>query len=163
MKKETKRGDTTVRINEDRKLELKRRVLEIGNKTGEILKPSEIVNHLIDNYLDEAVKDLISREELKKKKSNVIPFPASNRRADKDQTEVVKMPTKHINDVLWRKVEKETVKVVTTLAIPVKDTKVLEWIIAKGLESITEDDYRKFAKTDATKNNIIVTYRYEDC
>ena len=63
----------------------------------------------------------------------MIPFPASNRRADKDQTEVVKMPTKHINDVLWRKVEKETVKVVTTLAIPVKDTKVLEWIIAKGL------------------------------
>ncbi len=81
----------------------------------------------------------------------MIPFPASNRRADKDQTEVVKMPTKHINDVLWRKVEKETVKVVTTLAIPVKDTKVLEWIISKGLESITEDDYRKFAKTDTTK------------
>ncbi|HEB1085085.1 TPA: hypothetical protein RY370_004732 [Escherichia albertii] len=69
MKKETKRGDTTVRINENRKLELKRRVLEIGNKTGELLKPSEIVNYLIDNYLDDAVKDLISKEELKKKKA----------------------------------------------------------------------------------------------
>ena len=69
MKKETKRGDTTVRINENRTLELKRRVLEIGNKTGELLKPSEIVNHLIDNYLDDAVKDLISKEELKKKKA----------------------------------------------------------------------------------------------
>ncbi|EAZ0195601.1 hypothetical protein FPD60_23910 [Salmonella enterica subsp. enterica] len=69
MKKETKRGDTTVRINEERKLELKHRVLEIGNKTGELLKPSEIVNYLIDNYLDDAVKDLISREEIKKKKA----------------------------------------------------------------------------------------------
>ncbi|EHU12270.1 hypothetical protein ECDEC2B_1838 [Escherichia coli DEC2B] len=44
-------------------------MLEIGNKTGELLKPSEIVNHLIDNYLDDAVKDLISKEELKKKKA----------------------------------------------------------------------------------------------
>ena len=43
-------------------------MLEIGNKTGELLKPSEIVNHLIDNYLDDAVKDLISKEELKKKR-----------------------------------------------------------------------------------------------
>ena len=54
------------------------------------------------------------------------------------------MPTKHINDVQWRKIEKETVKAVTMLALPVKDTKVLEWIITKGLESITEDDYQKF-------------------
>ena len=54
------------------------------------------------------------------------------------------MPTKHINDVQWRKIEKETVKAVTMLALPVKDTKVLEWIITKGLESITEDDYKKF-------------------
>ena len=53
------------------------------------------------------------------------------------------MPTKHINDVQWRKIEKETVKAVTMLALPVKDTKVLEWIITKGLESITEDDYKK--------------------
>lgn len=60
-------------------------MLEIGNKTGELLKPSEIVNHLIDNYLDDAVKDLISKEELKKKKGNVIPFPTSKKQAKKDQ------------------------------------------------------------------------------
>ena len=56
-----KRGDTTVRINEDRKLEIKRKILEIGNKTGEILKSSEIVSYLIDNYLDVAVRDLINK------------------------------------------------------------------------------------------------------
>lgn len=59
------------------------------------------------------------------------------------------MPTKHINDVQWRKIEKETVKAVSILAIPVKDTKMLEWVIEKGLENLTEDDYRKFLK----KNN----------
>ncbi|MCX8678376.1 hypothetical protein J3U22_02030 [Gilliamella sp. B2865] len=61
MNKSNKRGDTTVRINEDRKLEIKRKILEIGNKTGEILKPSEIVSYLIDNYLDDAVKDIINK------------------------------------------------------------------------------------------------------
>lgn len=58
------------------------------------------------------------------------------------------MPTKHINDVLWRKIEIETVRAVTKLAIPVKDTKMLEWIIAKGLETITEEDYRRFTSAD---------------
>jgi len=58
----TKRGDTTVRVNEDRKLEIKRKILEIGNKTGEIMKPSEIVSYLIDNYLDEAVKDIVNKQ-----------------------------------------------------------------------------------------------------
>ncbi|EAM7055450.1 hypothetical protein E3H06_01600 [Salmonella enterica] len=61
------------------------------------------------------------------------------------------MPTKHINDVQWRKIEKETVRAVTTLGIPVKDTKMLEWIIEKGLKSITEDDYRKFLDTPNPK------------
>lgn len=61
------------------------------------------------------------------------------------------MPTKHINDFQWRKVEKETVKAVTTLGIPVKDTKMLEWIIDIGLKSITEDDYRKFLNTSGQK------------
>nr|WP_134900488.1 hypothetical protein [Escherichia coli] len=64
-------------------------MLEIGNKTGELLKPSEIVNHLIDNYLDDAVKDLISKEELKKKKGNVIPFPAFSRLPAKDRKDTV--------------------------------------------------------------------------
>ncbi|ELE3265757.1 hypothetical protein RLQ96_000811 [Salmonella enterica subsp. enterica serovar Muenchen] len=61
------------------------------------------------------------------------------------------MPTKHINDVQWRKIEKETVRAVTTLGIPVKDTKILECIIDKGLNSITEDDYRKFLNTPSPK------------
>ena len=62
-----KRADTTVRINEERKLELKRKILEIGNKTGELLKQSELVSYLIDYYLDDAVKDIISKNQNQKK------------------------------------------------------------------------------------------------
>ena len=57
-----KRGDTTVRINEERKLELNTKILEIGNKTGDILRASEIVSYLIDNYLNDAIKDIISKK-----------------------------------------------------------------------------------------------------
>lgn len=62
-----KRTDTTIRINEERKLELKRRILEIGNKTGELLKQSDLVNYLIDNYLDDGVKDIIAKQQQQKK------------------------------------------------------------------------------------------------
>lgn len=56
------------------------------------------------------------------------------------------MPTKHIPETTWRKVEKEMVKVVVELQTPVKDTEVLNWLILKGLEKITAEDYRKFKK-----------------
>ncbi|WP_334472129.1 hypothetical protein [Arsenophonus sp. PmNCSU2021_1] len=62
----SKRADTTVRINEERKLELKRKILEIGNKTGDILKQTELVSYLIDNYLDDAVKDIIAKKTARK-------------------------------------------------------------------------------------------------
>lgn len=69
MKKPMKRGDTTVRISEERKLEIKRRIIEIGSKTGEVIKATDITNHLIDNYIDEAVKDIISDIQMDKKKN----------------------------------------------------------------------------------------------
>ncbi|EGR9572871.1 hypothetical protein QMI54_004830 [Salmonella enterica] len=66
------------------------------------------------------------------------------------------MPTKHINDALWRRIEKETVKAVIETKAPVKDTTMLEWIIKKGLETITEEDYRKFLRinNEITKEEI---------
>lgn len=62
------RGDTTVRISEERKLELKRKIIEIGNKTGEIIKTSELVNKLIDCYLNDAVKDIIEENTKKRQR-----------------------------------------------------------------------------------------------
>ena len=53
------------------------------------------------------------------------------------------MPTKHIDDVTWRKVEKEHVKAVVATQKSLKDTEILKILINKGLESINESDYLK--------------------
>ncbi len=51
------------------------------------------------------------------------------------------MPSKHIDDVTWRKVEKETVKAVVATQKTFKDTEMLKILINKGLENIEEEDY----------------------
>lgn len=56
------------------------------------------------------------------------------------------MPSKHIPESTWRKVEKETVKAVVQTQTSIKDTEMLNLLIIKGLEHITEDDYRDFAR-----------------
>lgn len=56
------------------------------------------------------------------------------------------MPTKHIDDATWRKVEKETVKAVIHLQASVKDTEVLRWLILKGIEEMTPEDLERFHK-----------------
>lgn len=56
------------------------------------------------------------------------------------------MPTKHIDDVTWRKVEKEHVKAVIATQKSLKDTEILRILINKGLESITQDDYLELVK-----------------
>ena len=53
------------------------------------------------------------------------------------------MPTKHIDDVTWRKVEKEHVKAVVATQKSLKDTEILKILINKGLETIEENDYLK--------------------
>ncbi len=55
------------------------------------------------------------------------------------------MPTKHIDEPTWRKVEKETVKAVITTQTALKDTEILKILILKGLKEITEEDYKKYA------------------
>ncbi|QWZ64744.1 hypothetical protein [Aeromonas sp. FDAARGOS 1417] len=51
------------------------------------------------------------------------------------------MPTKHIDDNTWRKVETETVKAVVATKTSLKDTEVLKLLILKGLQEIKEEDY----------------------
>lgn len=57
------------------------------------------------------------------------------------------MPTKHIDDETWRKVEKEAVKATIAIKKSVKETEMLKWLILKGIEELTEDDYEKIAKS----------------
>lgn len=52
------------------------------------------------------------------------------------------MPVKHIPDAIWRKVEKELVKAVIATQLPVKESEIIEVLLRKGLENITEDDYK---------------------
>jgi hypothetical protein len=56
------------------------------------------------------------------------------------------MPSKHIDDATWRKVEQETVKAVIATRTSIKDTEVLRMLILKGLQEITEEDYAEFLK-----------------
>jgi aspartate/glutamate racemase len=56
------------------------------------------------------------------------------------------MPSKHIDEETWRKVEKETVKAVLATQRSIKDTEVLKVLITKGLEHVTDDDYAKLRK-----------------
>jgi hypothetical protein len=55
------------------------------------------------------------------------------------------VPSKHIDDVTWRKVEKETVEAVVATRESLKDTEILKLLILKGLENITEEDYINYA------------------
>lgn len=54
------------------------------------------------------------------------------------------MTTKHIDDQVWRKVEEKTMEAIFELKTPIKQTEMLKWLILKGLEEITEDDYHRF-------------------
>lgn len=56
------------------------------------------------------------------------------------------MPTKHIDDETWRKVEKEAVKATIATKKSIKETEMLKWLILKGLEEITEDDFEKMTR-----------------
>lgn len=52
------------------------------------------------------------------------------------------MPTKHIPETIWRKVEKELVKAVVITQQPVKEAEMIELLLKKGIEHITEKDYK---------------------
>jgi len=53
-----RRRDTTVAINGDRKKALDDAVVKLVIETKQQIKMSEIVHHLIDNYLDDAIADI---------------------------------------------------------------------------------------------------------
>lgn len=54
------------------------------------------------------------------------------------------MPSKHIDEKVWRRVERKTVEAVIATKLNIKDTEMLKWLILKGLENIDKEDYFKF-------------------
>jgi len=56
------------------------------------------------------------------------------------------MPTKHIDDETWRKVEQAAVKATISTKKSVKETQMLRWLILRGLEQMTEADFQRLVK-----------------
>lgn len=56
------------------------------------------------------------------------------------------MPTKHISDKSWKKVESETYKAVLATQTVLKETDILNFLIAKGAQHTTEEDYKKLVQ-----------------
>lgn len=56
------------------------------------------------------------------------------------------MPTKHIDDETWRKVEQAAVKATISTKKSVKETQMLRWLILRGLEQMTEADFQQLVK-----------------
>lgn len=62
------------------------------------------------------------------------------------------VPSKHIDDLTWKKVQEEHVKAVVLTKTSIKDTEILKILIRKGLESISENDYLHFANKKRTSD-----------
>ena len=56
------------------------------------------------------------------------------------------MPSKHIDDKTWRKIQDLTVKVVIATQRPIKETEVLNYLIKRGLEETNVEELKTLAK-----------------
>lgn len=56
------------------------------------------------------------------------------------------MPSKHIDDLTWRKVEEATVKAVVQTRKSIKDTEMLRWLVLKGIETMTDEDIERLCR-----------------
>jgi hypothetical protein len=56
------------------------------------------------------------------------------------------MPSKHIDDKTWRKIQDLTVKTVIATQRPIKETEVLNYLIKRGLEETNVEELKTLAK-----------------
>ncbi len=55
------------------------------------------------------------------------------------------MPTKHIENELWQKVEDKTVETISQAKIMIKDTDVLHFLVEKGLQCVSTNELVEYA------------------
>lgn len=55
------------------------------------------------------------------------------------------MPSKHIQDPTWDKVKEQFIRAVVTTKAGFKETEILNLLILKGIENITDEDYIRAA------------------
>lgn len=56
------------------------------------------------------------------------------------------MPTKHIDDKTWKKIQDLTVKAVIATQKPIKEGDVLHFLIKRGIEDLTIEELKKLSK-----------------
>ena len=56
------------------------------------------------------------------------------------------MPTKNIAEPIWKEVQNRTIKTISNTKIMVKDTDLLQVILRKGLETITDQELETYVK-----------------
>ena len=56
------------------------------------------------------------------------------------------MPTKHIDDKAWRKIQDLTVKTVIATQKPIKETDFLHYVLKKGLDEVTVEVLKGITK-----------------
>jgi hypothetical protein len=56
------------------------------------------------------------------------------------------MPSKHIDEKAWKKIQDLTVKTVIATQRPIKETDVLQYVIKKGLEEVKLEELKNLAK-----------------
>lgn len=64
----TRRSDTSVAISGKRRERINNAIVKLVNERMMPVKTSEIIHYLIDEYLEEAVRDMIAMERAEKKK-----------------------------------------------------------------------------------------------
>lgn len=55
------------------------------------------------------------------------------------------MPSKHIQDPTWEKVKEQFIRAVVTTKAGFKETEILNLLILKGIEHISDEDYIRAA------------------
>lgn len=55
------------------------------------------------------------------------------------------MPSKHIQDPTWDKVKEQFIRAIVTTKAGFKETEILNLLILKGIENITDEDYIRYA------------------
>lgn len=61
------RKDTSIAVNESRKMRIERTAVELTTLTKKVVKMSDVVNFMIDNYLQDAKKDMQAKSDRENK------------------------------------------------------------------------------------------------
>ncbi|EEG7578693.1 hypothetical protein SNO17_000764 [Salmonella enterica] len=63
-------GRKNIAIAAERVIRIERVAVDITAKTGKVTKWTDVINYMLDNYLEDAKQDMLNNQKLFKKQSN---------------------------------------------------------------------------------------------